>query len=103
MTTDPERSELTKNIPENYSIDRRRGRYEYQVIVRMEGAGQTVERKHIVYSDTRLTGEEAINRAEAAVVSGTNFQTDTRGRRQRLGIDPNVQSFIISVSQFTPP
>jgi hypothetical protein len=102
MTTDPERRELTKNIPENYSIDRRRGRYEYVVIVRMEGAGEVVERKHVIYSSERLSGEEAIERAEAAVVSSTNFQETTDKKRKRLGIDPMVQSFIVSVSQNTP-
>ena len=102
MTLDPDLSELTKNIPENFGLYASQPRYEYVVVVKVGDDETGTAYTHVVRSNRRLSGDEAIARATREYMNYRSRETKSGERLMHHGEDENLQGFIISVSQRTP-
>lgn len=83
----------------NRGIDRRRGNYEYRVIVRGSGKGNQFETIVFVRSDGRLSGADIIEQAERQFVRNEGLHRNYGKRIKDLGAAPKVDSFIMSASR----
>lgn len=85
-------------------IDRRRGEYEWRVVVRGTGAGNAFETMVIVRSRTRLAGAEIIDEATQMFTQGYGLERQATYRNQvnRLGESPEVSAWIIAASRNPP-
>lgn len=90
---------LNRNYPLNPGIDRRRGEFEYRVIVVGTGSGSNFETLVFVRSRTKLSGEEIIYHAERDFQSNQNLHRNYAGRIGSLGATPTLQSYIMSATR----
>lgn len=89
----------------NPAIDRRRGDYEYRVVVRGQGNGSDFETVVVVHARSRLSGEEVLRRAFRSFQRNENFyhsrdtSRDYRRRIGQLGQNPTMDGWILSAAR----
>lgn len=99
MTNDPTNRgvALARDYTKAPWIDARRGRYEWRVVVRMSGGGNEWETIVYVRSNTRLSGDEVMDRAESDMLANRNLHRDYKKKVAELGEEPTrVGAWIIS-------
>lgn len=103
LTTDPNNpgAWLAKAYAEKPVIDRRRGRYEYRVVVRAEGQGARFETMLVVYSRDRLSGADVMSRAQRTFQQSTAAQPQYRTRVASVGQEPTFNFWIVSATRDT--
>lgn len=106
LTEDPTQAgaALARDYPLNPGIRANQPRYEYRTVVRGIGNGRQFETAVVVRSSTRLSADEVSERAARAFVrvGGSDNRTEYGTRVRDLGATPQIDTYIISASQFAP-
>lgn len=89
-----------RRMPYNPGIDRRRGDFEYRVVVRGSGNGTDFETVIVVRARGRLTGQEILDRAFASFRRNSDVYHNWNYRRRidELGATPTLDGHIISAA-----
>ena len=106
MTADPgnRSAALARDYPFNYGIKANQPRYEYRTVVRGRGNGREFETAVIVRSNERLTADQVAARAARGFlrIGSPDNRGDYGEKVRNLGLAPQIDTFIISASQFMP-
>lgn len=90
---------LNRDFPFNPGIDRRRGEYEYRVVVTGSGAGNEFETLVFVRSRDKLSGQQVIDLAEHSFQTNTGLHHNYAGRIGALGPLPTINSFVMAATR----
>lgn len=96
---------LNRNIAENPGIDRRRGNFEYRVVIRGTGAGNEFESVIVIRSFDKMSGQEILDRAFQSAARNENWYNsrgergDYKRRIEALGPTPTFDGWIMSASR----
>ena len=93
---------LAADMADNPGIDRRRGQYEYRVVVRgsdIADPNTAFETLVFVRSRTKMSGQEIIEEATQAFVANSGLHRNYAGRIGALGPTPQIDAHIISASR----
>lgn len=102
QSDDGQLSPTAREYPNVPVMDRRRGDYQYQVVIEMRGQGVSDDFRVRFQSRLRLSAQEVMERAQDMWDEQTSLQNNYRNRVRALGTEPTPQFYIVAASRYVP-